>query len=169
MRKADLLLVSEISLEVRRADTVGIPPPVRLATLHTIGMSSRLKFRIRPVMYVYTRWQTCQITRTGRGFQRPFPFVQPVLQAVQRAAHAVSRQRVDIIRFGLLEKLDHIGRRDSVIVQPRFESLQPECCQHQQPRNKRDEQPRHKGEVNTAKVSAGSRIATGPHRSRRTP
>ena len=44
----------------------------------------------------------------------------------------------------------------------RFEPLQPECCQHQQPRNKRSEQPRHKGEVNTPKVSAGSRIVTGP-------
>src|SRR6202022_3154215 len=52
-----------------------------------------------------------------------------------------------------------------VVVEAGFEPLQPECCQHQQPRNKRREQPRHKGEVNTAKVSAGSRIVTGPHRS----
>ena len=125
------------------------------------------------MMHVQTCWQTCHITHTGRGVKRPFPFVQPMLQAVQRAAHAVSRQCVDIIRFGLLEKLDHVGGRDGVVVQALFESLQPECCQHQQPRNKRDEQPRHKGEVNTAKVSAGSRIVTGPRvgesRASRTP
>jgi hypothetical protein len=113
-------------------------------------------------MHVQTRWQTCHITYTGPGIKRPFPFVQPLLDAVQRATHTVSRQRIDIIGFGLLEKLDHIGGRDGLVVQPRFKSLQPECCQHQQPRNKRDEQPRHKGEVNTAKVSAGSRIVTGP-------
>ena len=125
------------------------------------------------MMHVHTCWQTCQITRIGRGVYRPFPFMQPLLQGVQRTAHTVSRQRVDIIGFGLLEKLDDIGGRDGVIVQPRFESLETECCQHQQPRNKRDEQPRHKGEVNRAKVSAGSRIVTGPRagksRTSRTP
>jgi len=125
------------------------------------------------VMHVQTCRQTCHIPCTGPGIKRPFPFVEPSLHAVQRAAHPVSRQRVDIIGFGLLEKLEHIGGRDGLVVQPRFKSLEPECCQHQQPRDQRDEQPRHKGEVNTAKVSAGSRIVTGPRvgesRTSRTP
>lgn len=99
--------------------------------------------------------------------------VYALLQTVQRAAHTVSRQRVDVASLRLFEKLDHVGGGHSVFAQTRFEPLQSECCQHQQPRNKRDEQPRHKGEVNTAKVSAGSRIVTGPHvgesRSRPTP
>ena len=75
------------------------------------------------MMDVYASRQTCQITRIGRDVQRPFPFIQPLLKAVQRPAHTVPRQRVDIIGLGLLEKLHHIGGRDGVIVQPRFESL----------------------------------------------
>jgi endonuclease III len=90
--------------------------------------------------------------------------VQPSVQAVQGVAHAVAGEGVDVVGLGLGEKLVDIGGRDGVAVQARFESLQPECCQHQQPRNERHEEPRHKGEVNTAKVSAGLRIVTGPHR-----
>ena len=110
-------------------------------------------------------WQTRHLSGPARSGQRPILFAQPLVQAVQRAAHAFSRQRVDVIGLGLIEKLGDIRRRDGVVVEPRFEPLQPECCQHQQRRNKRCEQPGHKGEVNTAKVSAGSRIVTGPHRS----
>jgi hypothetical protein len=108
-------------------------------------------------------WQTWHIMGTDSGVRRPNRFAQPLMQADQRAAHAFSRQRVHVIRLGLVEKLGYIGGRDGVVVEARFEPLQPECCQHQQRRNKRSEQPRHKGEVNTAKVSAGSRIVTGPH------
>ena len=107
-------------------------------------------------------WQTCHITGGGSRVERPIPFAQPLMQAVQGAAHALSCQRVDIIGLGLVEKLGYIGGRNGGVVEARFEPLQPECCQHQQRRNKRSEQPRHKGEVNTAKVSAGSRIVTGP-------
>ena len=117
------------------------------------------------MMHVWPCWQTCRITRTGSALKRPILFAQPLMQAAQRSTHALSRQRVHVMAVGLLEKLGHIGGRDGVVVEARFELLQPECCQHQQPRNKRCEQPRHKGEVNTAKVSAGSRIVTGPHRS----
>ena len=109
-------------------------------------------------------WQTCHIRGRGSGGQRPILFAQALMQAVQRAAHAFSRQRVDVNGFGLIEELGDIGSRDGVVFEARFQSLQPECCQHQQRRNKRSEQPRHKGEVNTAKVSAGSRNVTGPHR-----
>jgi hypothetical protein len=117
------------------------------------------------VMHDQPIWQTCHITVSGSGVRRPIPFAQPPMQAVQRAAHAFSRQRVDITGLGLLEKLSNIGGRDGVVVEARFEPLQPECCQHQQRGNKSSEQPRHKGEVNTPKVSAGSRIVLGPHRS----
>jgi hypothetical protein len=95
--------------------------------------------------------------------------VQPLMQAVQGRAHAVSRERVDIGGLGLLEELGNVGGGDGVAVEARFESLQPERRQHQQPRDQRHQQPRHKDEVNTAKVSAGSRIVTGPHRRCPTP
>jgi hypothetical protein len=106
-------------------------------------------------------WQTCQITNGAWRLNWPIPF-QPLMQAVQRAAHAFSCQRVHVIGLGLVQKVGYVGGRDGVVIEARFEPLQPECCQHQQRRNKRSEQPRHKGEVNTAKVSAGSRIVTGP-------
>jgi hypothetical protein len=108
-------------------------------------------------------WQTCRITGSRSGVKQPVPFAQPLMQAVQCACHAFSCQRADIIGLGLVEKLGHIGGRNGVVAEARFEPLQPECCQHQQRRDKRSEQPRHKGEVNTPKVSAGSRIVTGPH------
>ena len=116
-------------------------------------------------MYIQPCWQTCRITGTGSDVRRPIPLAQPLMQGVQRRTHAFPRQRVHVTGLGLLEKLGHIRGRDGVVVEAGFEPLQPECCQHQQPRNKRREQPRHKGEVNTAKVSAGSRNVTGPHRS----
>jgi endonuclease-3 len=108
-------------------------------------------------------WQTCHFARGRCGGQRPILFAQALMQAIERAPHAFPRQRVDVVGLGLVEELDHIGSRDGVVLEARLESLQPESCQHQQRRNKRCEQPGHKGEVNTAKVSAGSRNVTGPH------
>ncbi len=64
-----------------------------------------------------------------------------------------------------MKKLGDVRGRDGVGVEARFQPLQPECRQHQQRWDERCEQPRHKGEVNTAKVSAGLRIVTGPHAS----
>ena len=113
-------------------------------------------------MHVQPIWQTCRITGSGSGVKRPLPFAQPLMQAVQCAAHAFSRQRVHVIGLGLVQKLGYVGGGDGVVFEAGFKPLQPECCQHQQRRNKRSEQPRHKGEVNTPKVSAGSRIVTGP-------
>jgi hypothetical protein len=109
--------------------------------------------------------QTCHISGSGWRVKRALPLAQPLMQVVQRPTHALSRQCVYVAGLGLLKKLGYIGGRDGVVVEAGFEPLQTECCQHQQRRNKRSEQPRHKGEVNTAKVSVGSRIATGPHRS----
>ena len=61
------------------------------------------------------------------------------------ALHMPSRASVfDVVGLGLLQELGHIRRRDGVAAQARFESLEPECCQHQQPRNERNEQPGHK-------------------------
>ena len=109
-------------------------------------------------------WQTCHFARGRCSGQRPIVFAQSLMQAIERAPHAFSRQRVDVVGLGLVEELGHICSRDGVVFEARFESLQPESCQHQQRRDKRSEQPRHKREVNTAKVSAGSRNVTGPHR-----
>jgi hypothetical protein len=117
------------------------------------------------MMHDVSIWQTCHRT-LGRGSrQRPIPFAQSLMQVVQCPAHAFPGQRVDVVSLGLIEKLGDIGGRDGVVFEAGFEPLQPESRQHQQRRNKRCEQPRHKGEVNTAKVSAGSRIVTGPNRS----
>jgi hypothetical protein len=116
------------------------------------------------MMHDQAIWQTRHLTSSRRSGQWPIMFAQPLMQAVERAAHAFPRQRVDVNSLGLVEKLGYVGSRDRVVLEIRFEPLQPECCQHQQRRNKRSEQPRHKGEVNTSKVSAGSRNVTGPHR-----
>ncbi len=86
-------------------------------------------------MHVQPIWQTCRITGSGSGVKRPLPFAQPLMQAVQCAAHAFSRQRVHVTGLGLVEKLGYIGGRDGVVFEARFEPLQPECCQHQQRRN----------------------------------
>ena len=56
------------------------------------------------------------------------PFAQPLMQAVQCAAHAVSRQRVHVIGLGLVEKLGYVGGRDGVVVEARFESLSPKVA-----------------------------------------
>ena len=37
--------------------------------------------------------------------------VQTPVHAVQCSAHTVSRQRVDVVGLGLLQKLGHVGRR----------------------------------------------------------
>ena len=113
------------------------------------------------MMDVKPRRQTRHRIARGEPADRRLPLLQPLCHAVQRAAHAVSRQRVDIVGLGLFQELRYVRSGNGVAIEARFEALESECCQHQQPRNKRDEQPRHKGEVNTAKVSAGSRIVTG--------
>ena len=114
------------------------------------------------MMHHQAIWQTCPPADSSWSVQQPIPFAQPLMQAIQCGAHAFSRQRVHVIGFCLVEEFGDIGSRDGVVLEARFEPLQPECCQHQQRWNKRSEQPRHKGEVNTAKVSAGSRIVHGP-------
>jgi len=65
------------------------------------------------------------------------------------------------VRLGLFEDRRDVVFGDGVGVQAGLQTVQPERCQHEQPRDERDEQPSHKAEVNTPKVSAGSRIATG--------
>lgn len=88
------------------------------------------------------------------------------VQAIQCLGHPLSGQRAHVIGFGLREEFGDIGSRDGIAVEAGFESLQPEGRQHQQPGSERHEQqPGHKGKVNTDKVSAGSRIVTRlPHR-----
>ena len=115
------------------------------------------------MMHDQSIWQTCHLARGPRRGQRPILFAQPLVQAIERAPHAFPSQRADVVGLSLVEELHYIGSRDGVVLEARFDPLQPECCQHQQRRNKRSEQPRHKGEVNTAKVSVGSRNVTGKH------
>lgn len=128
-------------------------------------MPRRLKFSIRPVVHIKRRRQirplvVDDIGRGNLGFGNAL--LQSTMHAVQCLRHAVSRQRTDIIGPCLLEELGNVGGRNGVTVKARFEALEPEGGQHQQPWDETDEQPRHKQVVNTPKVSTGSRIVTGP-------
>lgn len=82
------------------------------------------------------------------------------VQAGQRRRHAFSGQLAHIHGLGLLEEFRDIARGHGVAVQSCFEPTKPGRHQHQQPGDKRHERPQHKLQVNTAKVSAGSRIST---------
>lgn len=111
-----------------------------------------------PVMDVLACRQTTGGNLLAEFIRRGTLLVQPSAKAVHGAVHPVPRKRVDIAGLGLVEKPGDVGRGDGVPAQARLDALEPEGRQHQQPRNQRNEQPRHKAEVNTAKVSAGSRI-----------
>ena len=61
------------------------------------------------MMDVQPCWQTCPFAGTDPAVKRPVAFTQPLMQAVQRLAHALPRQRVHVIGLGLLEKLGDVG------------------------------------------------------------
>ena len=84
------------------------------------------------------------------------------MHPVECLRHTVPHQRTDVIGARLLEKLGYVGSRNGVAIEAGFEALEAEGGQHQQPWDEGHEQPRHKQVVNTAKVSVGSRIVTGP-------
>jgi endonuclease III len=72
----------------------------------------------------------------------------------------LSGQCAHVNRLGLLEKFRDIACGKRFVDQARFQPSEPESRQHQQPWDECHKQPRHKQPVNTAKVSAGSRIST---------
>ena len=78
-------------------------------TLHTIGMSGRLKPRIGQLVDVHPCRQTRGGGPDGHRRGRGFAFVQPSMDVVQRLTHAVADQRVDVVGLGLLEKLGNIA------------------------------------------------------------
>src|SRR5271165_6243959 len=82
------------------------------------------------------------------------------VEAVQCLGHAVADQRVDLRGLGPLQEFGHLGGLESVAVQARFQALQTKCGEHQQRRDESHEEPGHENQVNTTKVSAGSRNAT---------
>ena len=145
-------------------------------TLHTIGTLRRPKLPIRPRMLMplsredglsgggnkgSPQQRICGRLRVAGSLgQLVGDAPDAALQALQSLGHAVSGQCPDVARLGLLEKFRDIAGRNCVLRQARFEPVKPESCQHQQPRDERHEQPRHKQQVNTAKVSAGLRIST---------
>ena len=86
--------------------------------------------------------------------------VDPAVQGIQRLGHSLPGQCAYINRFGLLEKFRDVTCRERVVFQAGFQPLKPESCKHQQPGGECNEQPGHKQLVNTAKVSAGSRMST---------
>lgn len=120
-------------------------------------MPGLVKFSIRQVMDVLARRQTRNRDVFDQSAGGGITLVQASVQGVQGTVHAVPGEPVHVGGLGLLEKLGDVACGDGVPGQGRFEALQTEGRQHQQPRDQRYEQPRHKGEVNTAKVSAGSR------------
>lgn len=84
----------------------------------------------------------------------------PAVQGIQRLRHSLPGQYAHISRLGLVEKFRDIACGESVVFQACFQPLKPEGCEHQQPRDECNDQPGHKQQVNTAKVSTGSRIST---------
>jgi hypothetical protein len=123
-----------------------------------------LKLSICVVMDVLGGRQTRRGDVLDEPGGRRVPLAEPLMKAVQRASHPVTGKGVDVACLGLVEELGDVGCRQGVCGEARFDALEPEGREHEQPRDQRNEQPRHKAEVNTAKVSAGLRIVTGPHR-----
>lgn len=62
-------------------------------------------------------------------------------EAIERLGHAVTGQRPHVAGLCLCQKLGHVDGADAAPAQCGFEAFQPEGRQHQQPRNKRDEEP----------------------------
>ena len=129
----------QVSLGLGRADAVGIRHQRDEPTLHTIGLSSRLKLRIRSMMYVHARRQT----RCGLGERA---LISPWLtqrECVQRTSVVECKWLARRVCLGLFEYLGDVGRRHGAVVEAGFETVESEGCQHQQPGDERDEQPRH--------------------------
>ena len=80
------------------------------------------------------------------------------MHILQCPRHSDPRQRPNIDGVSLLEEIRNVTRGDGVADQPRFQPAQPEGRQHQQCRDEGHKQQRHKSQVNTPKISAGSRI-----------
>ena len=104
-----------------------------------MGVASRLKFRIGRVVDEHVRGQTQ--TRLGdNGFR---VVVEPVLEQFVRLDPRGSRRRFGAVGLRLLEKRGDVRGRDRVAAEAGLEAVQPEGCQHQQPRDERNEQPSH--------------------------
>ena len=104
-------------------------------TLHTIGLSGPLKFRIGRAVDKDPRRQTLGIhCRYSAVLFGRLPIQAPML-VVHGLAHTVSRKCVDVVGLGLFEKRRHVARGHRVARQARFESFQRKSCHHQQPRN----------------------------------
>lgn len=100
-----------------------------------------------------------------RGGGDPFqggvdPLRAATVQTVQRFSHPAADQGAHIVGLGLFEEFRDVGRGDRVVVEAGFDPFQADGGQHQQPWDEGHEQPRHKVQVNTGKVSVGSRIST---------
>lgn len=111
-----------------------------MPTLHTIGVAGRSKFRIRFVVNEHARRQTP--SRIGDG-AIPVHVVIPVIEQFVGLDFAGSRGRFRAVCLGLFETRGDVRWRDGVVVEAGFQAVEPEGCQHQQPRDERYEQPRH--------------------------
>jgi hypothetical protein len=109
-------------------------------TLHTIGVPSRLKFRIGSVVNEDARRQT---SRRLVDDACRIPDVIVVVEQFVGLYFAGSRRGFGAVRPCLFEKRVDVGRRDGVVVETAFQAVEPEGCQHQQPRDERNEQPGH--------------------------
>ena len=115
-------------------------------------MRSRLKLRIRPLDGQDARRQTAvsSLAVSAMLRRRAVP-VQALVQAVQARLMPSRASVLTSSASACSRNLATSRRGHRVAVQARFQSLEPESCQHQQPRDQRHEQPGHKGEVNTAR------------------
>ncbi len=142
-----------------------------LLTLHTIGMSGLLKLRFRrgndrgnhvtgrrQWVNLIVRLVLDEFVEIGDPHRHPRQEPQGRAVGIVRATGAAA------VGLGMLEVLRHIVGRHRLAPQRGFDALQSDGRHHQQPGGQHDEQPRHKGEVNTPNISAGSRIVDGKYR-----
>lgn len=126
-------------------------------------MSSRLKLRILRFVPAHPGRQTGFVVEGGQAREREEGVRMGVVLASgprRRPHHGGMGGSIRLGRTLRYQIVDLIGLGPEA--KARFESLQTEGRQHQQPRDHGSDHPGHKGEVNTRNVSARSRIVTGP-------
>jgi hypothetical protein len=106
-----------------------------------MGVASRLKFRIGFMVDEYpSGLTTCRIAEDALREVVEVPHL-----VEQRIAlfSSGARGRLGAIRPRLFDERGDVRGRDGVRGQSRLDAVEPEGCQHEQPRDERYEQPRH--------------------------
>jgi len=81
-------------------------------------------------------------TRIGE-YAFPADVVVSVVEQFITPDDTRARRGFGAVCLGLFEERGDVRGRHGVFVQTRLQAVKPECCQHQQHRNERYEQPGH--------------------------